>query len=107
MIQLLFDEKKIITEREGNLILATASDDIFSVRTLLHFVRASYARFYLDWIERKLDDDIFKKNASHFSIVLSLKQSALVALSGDSGDVLLAMLEVPGTGSIPNILLGF
>ena len=27
MIQLLFDEK-IITEREGNLILATASDDV-------------------------------------------------------------------------------
>ena len=27
LIQLLFDEK-IITEREGNLILATASDDV-------------------------------------------------------------------------------
>ena len=32
LIQLLFDEK-IITEREGNLILATASDDVLGYRS--------------------------------------------------------------------------
>ena len=46
--------KKIITEREGNLILATASDDVLGEDRGTLFVRVFYARYYLDWIEKEI-----------------------------------------------------
>lgn len=50
LIQLLFDEK-IITEREGNLILATASDDVLSKDA--PEIRARMLRKILQRLDRK------------------------------------------------------
>ena len=50
LIQLLFDEK-IITEREGNLILATASDDILGEDSAA--IRSRILRSLLLRLDRK------------------------------------------------------
>jgi transcriptional regulator ctsR len=50
LIQLLFDEK-IITEREGNLILATASDDILGADAAA--IRSRILRSLLLRLDRK------------------------------------------------------
>ena len=50
LIQLLFDEK-IITEREGNLILATASDDVLGADAAA--IRSRILRSLLLRLDRK------------------------------------------------------